>query len=250
MIVILSPAKNMRHANSPLPPTTPQFLRQALPLLQELRNYGPRQLEQTMKINPTLALNAFTAFADMQPQQPGVPAVLAYDGLQYQQLSATSFSRAELAFAQQHLRILSGFYGLLRPLDGIWPYRLELGGAFKLGGQSLYAYWGAQLAEALFSLNEPVLNLCSVEYAKAITPFLGPQHTLITVDFLQQKPGGKLVMQATAAKMARGQMARFFVQNRLTRPTQLQKFNWNGYVYAKARSTPLRWAFVREPAKN
>ncbi len=245
MIAILSPAKNMRRVNNPLPPTTPQFLQQALPLLQALRQYSPRQLEQSMKINPALALHAFTSFADMQPEQPGTPALLAYDGLQYKQLGATDFSRAQLNFAQQHLRILSGFYGLLRPLDGIWPYRLELGGTLKFGGKSLYTYWGAQLANALFAAGQPVINLCSAEYAKAITPFLLPQHTMITIDFLQQKPGGKLVMQATAAKMARGQMARFLVQNKLTRPVQLQKFSWGKYQYAKALSAPQHWAFVR-----
>ena len=245
MIAILSPAKNMRRANSPLPPTAPQFLQQALPLLQALRQYSPRQLEHTMKINPTLALAAFTAFADMRLEQPGTPALLAYDGLHYKQLGAADFSRAQLNFAQQHLRILSGFYGLLRPLDGIWPYRLEMGGTLKFFGKSLYAYWGAQLATALFATGEPVINLCSAEYAKAITPFLLPGQEFITVDFLQQKPGGKLVMQATAAKMARGQMARFLVQNKLTRPVQLQKFNWGGYEYEKALSHPQHWAFVR-----
>ncbi|MDD2993783.1 MAG: uncharacterized protein PWQ08_369 [Clostridiales bacterium] len=245
MIAILSPAKNMRRVTSPLPPTTPLFLPQTLPLLQALRQYNPRQLEQSMKISPALALHAFTSFADMQPEQPGTPALLAYDGLQYKQLGATDFSRAQLNFAQQHLRILSGFYGLLRPLDGIWPYRLELGGTLKFGGKSLYAYWGAQLATALFAAGEPVINLCSAEYAKAVTPFLLPGQQFITIDFLQQKPGRKLVMQATAAKMARGRMARFVVQNKVTRPVQLQKFSWGGYQYAKALSTPQRWAFVR-----
>ncbi len=127
VIAVISPAKNMRRAPSPLPPSEPQFLPQARRLLAELRGYSPWRLAHEMRINDGLAQRAFTDFADMDLSQPGTPALLSYHGLQYLNLGPETLSAQELLFLQEHLRIVSGFYGLLRPLDGIWPYRLELG---------------------------------------------------------------------------------------------------------------------------
>lgn len=246
MIAVISPAKNMRRAPSPLPPSEPQFLPQARRLLAELRGYSPWRLAHEMRINDGLAQRAFTDFADMDLSQPGTPALLSYHGLQYLNLGPETLSAQELLFLQEHLRIVSGFYGLLRPLDGIWPYRLELGGKLRFFGQTLYGYWGDAIYRALFASAETVVNLSSGEYTKAFTPYLCAEDAFITVDFLEPKPGGKLVMRATAAKMARGRMARFIARRRVDDPQELKEFCWGGYRYAPALSSPARWAFVRE----
>lgn len=169
-----------------------------------------------------------------------------YHGLQYLNLGPETLSAQELLFLQEHLRIVSGFYGLLRPLDGIWPYRLELGGKLRFFGQTLYGYWGDAIYRALFASAETVVNLSSGEYTKAFTPYLCAEDAFITVDFLEPKPGGKLVMRATAAKMARGRMARFIARRRVDDPQELKEFCWGGYRYAPALSSHARWAFVRE----
>ncbi|MBC5582127.1 peroxide stress protein YaaA [Anaerofilum sp. BX8] len=248
MIAVISPAKNMRRASGVLPPTEPQFLPQTRQLLAELRGYSPWQLAHEMRINDALAQRAFADFADMDLSQPGTPALLSYHGLQYLNLAPETLSAEELLFLQEHLRIVSGFYGLLRPLDGIWPYRLELGGKLRFFGQNLYGYWGDALYRALFAPGETVINLSSGEYTKAFTPYLRAEDRFITVDFLEPKPGGKLAMRATAAKMARGRMARFIARRRAGDPEELKEFYWNGYRFAPALSTCARWAFVREPA--
>lgn len=248
MIAVISPAKNMRRAPCVLPPTEPQFLPQARQLLAELRGYSPWQLAHEMRINDALAQRAFADFADMDLSQPGTPALLSYHGLQYLNLAPETLSAEELLFLQEHLRIVSGFYGLLRPLDGIWPYRLELGGKLRFFGQNLYGYWGDALYRALFAPGETVINLSSGEYTKAFTPYLRAEDRFITVDFLEPKPGGKLAMRATAAKMARGRMARFIARCRAGDPEELKEFCWNGYRFAPALSTCARWAFVREAA--
>lgn len=248
MIAVISPAKNMRRAPCVLPPTEPQFLPQTRQLLAELRGYSPWQLAHEMRINDALAQRAFADFADMDLSQPGTPALLSYHGLQYLNLAPETLSADELLFLQEHLRIVSGFYGLLRPLDGIWPYRLELGGKLRFFGQNLYGYWSDALYRALFAPGETVINLSSGEYTKAFTPYLRAEDRFITVDFLEPKPGGKLAMRATAAKMARGRMARFIARRRAGDPEELKEFCWSGYRFAPALSTCARWAFVREPA--
>lgn len=247
MIALLSPAKNMQQGfpdwmGSQI--TQPQFMEQTNLLYQTLRALAPWELESWFRINPQLAMKAACNYQDFDSGAQGTPAIFAYSGLAYTNLHAQDFDLDEILFAQDHLRILSAFYGILRPCDGILPYRLEMACKLKFEGKSLYQFWGDRLYKALFSLEEPVINLASKEYAKVITPYLHRGNKWITCDFVTYRKG-KYTTLATEAKMARGQMVRYLIQNRLTQPEQLKKFDWNGYQFVPDQSSVDRYVFER-----
>ena len=246
MIALISPAKNMRpRSREGVQPRRPCFVQDAARLLEELRRLTPAQMESLMSVNPQLALTACAYFAQCDLKAPGWTALTAYNGLQYKNIGPESLSGEEFAFLSEHLYILSGFYGLVRPDDGIQPYRLEMGGKFRFEGQSLYRFWGDRLYRAVFERKEPVLDLASAEYSKAITPFLGPEDEWVRCDFLVRRKG-VLKTLATEAKMARGQMVRSIAQNRWDDPRQVQDFCWNGYAFSEALSGPRVMVFAKE----
>lgn len=245
MLLILSPAKNMRAPARKAPfVTSPRFSEQTGALFERLRGLAPYELESLLHTSPALALRACQDFAAWEPAG-GAPALLCYDGLAYRNLDADTLSDEDLRFAQEHLRILSAFYGVLRPLDAIRPYRLEM--AHKPGGASLYDFWGDTLARDLFAGGGPVVNLASKEYSRAVSGYLAPGAPFITCDFLTYRRG-KLQTLATAAKMARGRMARFALENRIDRVDGLLEFSWEGFAFEPALSDGARLAFVRRDA--
>ncbi len=245
MITLISPAKNMRpRGREGVVPRRPRFSESAARLLEELRRLTPAQLESLMSINPDLALTACAYFAQCDLEAPGWTALTAYNGLQYKNIDPDTLSGEEFAFLSEHLYILSGFYGLVRPDDGIQPYRLEMGGKLRFGGKNLYQFWADRLYKAVFEKKEPVLDLASAEYSKAITPFLRPEDGWVRCDFLVRRKG-VLKTLATEAKMARGQMVRAIAQNRWDSPRQVQDFFWNGYGYSEALSGPGVLVFVK-----
>lgn len=248
MRLILSPAKNMR----PIRPqglslTVPSFREKTEELLETLRAYSAWELESLMKINPELAMKAFVDFRDFCFDGPGSPALLAYHGLAFRYLDAQSFSKEELLFAQEHVRVLSAFYGALRPLDEIMPYRLEFLCKLKMNGKDLYHYWGDAMYRALFDglSDRTVVNLCSAEYAKAIEPYLKEGDRFVTCSFLSRGKNGKLQTRATMAKMARGSMVRFAVQNRIDSPEELWAFDWEDHAYCQELSTENNYVFLQ-----
>jgi cytoplasmic iron level regulating protein YaaA (DUF328/UPF0246 family) len=196
----------------------------------------------------------FRAFAAEPTADAIKPAVLAFNGDTYQGLEAKTLTEADLFWAQDRLRILSGLYGLLRPLDGIQPYRLEMGSRLKTRrGSSLYDYWGDQVAKALNQQAQVVgtdtlVNCASEEYFRAADR-KALKLRVVTPVFLEQK-GGKTKIISFFAKRARGAMARFIVENRLTEPDDIRAFSSGGYAFAPELSEGDRWAFVRETPSN
>jgi cytoplasmic iron level regulating protein YaaA (DUF328/UPF0246 family) len=247
MLAILSPAKRIQPCPCPpgVPLTEPVFRREAGRLGELLRGYAPWQLESLLGVSPQLGLDAFALSRDFDPDVPGSPALLAYQGLAYWNLDPGSFSREDLLAAQERLRILSTLYGVLRPLDGISPHRLDFLAKIRPDGKTLYRWWGDRLRRELFSAGEPVVNLCSQEYAKAVSPWLLPGDVFITVRFLQQR-GGRLVTRPTAAKAARGQMARWLVLRRVREPEELVAFDWEDYRFSPELSGPFLYTFLQE----
>lgn len=267
MIAFLSPAKNMLEAAvlaeghpysrritqtmAQIPSemlTTPQFLEEALSLAQELKTFSPWQLESILEVNPELALKAFDMLQRFDPRTGELPALLAYYGLQYQHIAAWEFCSEDFASAQKRLRIVSGLYGVLRPLDLVMAYRLEMQCRQPFYGKRLYKYWGAALCEDLFSNDNTLINLASKEYAKAILPYAGTRR-IVTCEFLIEKPtvkGGRVLRSIpTAAKMARGEMALFITKKRLNHPEQLQEFNWQGFCFVSRLSSSDHYVFAR-----
>jgi len=254
MLMVISPAKTLDY-ESPLATsrfTQPALLEKSQQLIDVARDLSPAQIASLMGISDKLAhLNA-DRFSQWQP--PFSPdnarqAILAFKGDVYTGLQAETFSEADFDFAQIHLRMLSGLYGLLRPLDLMQPYRLEMG--IKLAnpaGKDLYSFWGdlltQKLNDALAEQGDDVLiNLASDEYFKAIKP-KQLNAELVKPVFLDEK-NGKFKVISFYAKKARGLMSRYVIEKRLTKPTQLKKFDVDGYFFDAAESKGNELVFKR-----
>lgn len=250
MLVVVSPAKklDMTPTNG-INATRPLFQGEAAELAEVARGLGVDGLRKLMGISESLArLNAgrFNDFGELSEK----PAVLAFAGDTYQGLEAGSLDPEELDWAQDHLRILSGLYGILRPLDAIRPYRLEMGGRLRTSrGKTLYDYWGAQIAEALNRQAETVqsetlINCASQEYFGAIDR-TALRLRVITPVFMDVQDSGPRIV-SFYAKRARGAMARFVIQNRLRDPEAIKAFDSGGYRYCADRSDADSWVFLRD----
>ncbi|QFT82833.1 hypothetical protein FIU89_19585 [Roseovarius sp. THAF27] len=250
MLVVVSPAKKMDMSPAKgIHPTGPAFAKDAHALAEVARDLSQADLKKLMGISDDLAKLNADRFRDFGKQDKK-PAALAFAGDTYQGLEAGSLDTDELDWAQDHLRILSGLYGLLRPLDNIEPYRLEMGSRLKTEkGKSLYDYWGDRLSKALNRYADDVnanvlVNCASQEYFGAVDRD-ALKLRVITPTFLDTKNGEAKVI-SFFAKKARGAMARFIVQNRLTDPEALKDFDSGGYRYDAARSTEDEPAFIRD----
>lgn len=252
MLTVISPAKSLDMNPVEIEPTEPQFPDDALRLAKTMRNLTLKDLRGLMGISEDLAkLNRdrFRAY-EAEPSDDRVkPAALAFAGDTYKGLEAGSMSDDALRWAQDRLRILSGLYGLLRPLDAIQPYRLEMGSRLKTRrGKNLYDYWGDQLAKELNRLAEEVetdtlLNCASQEYFGAVDrEALGLR--VVTPVFLEDK-GGKRSVVSFYAKQARGAMARFVAENRIEDAEGLRDFDTGGYRYDAEASEEDKPVFVR-----
>lgn len=246
LLVILSPAKNMRRCiREDIPLRKPQFKEQTETLAEYLRQYHHFELESLMHINPKLALQAYCYYQDFTWNHTGLPSLLAYDGLVYKNIQPEQFSLDEYLYSDQHIRILSAFYGMLQPCDGIMPYRLEMTCKLNIAGQNLYQFWGNRIYQQLFASGQLVINLASAEYSKMITPWLEPHNAIITIDFRTMHQG-KLRTITTSAKMARGQMASWIVHKRIEQPEDLKQFCWNDYQFEQGLSTDTTYVFVQK----
>ncbi|MFN4003889.1 MAG: peroxide stress protein YaaA [Hylemonella sp.] len=255
MLLLLSPAKTLDY-ESPLPElphTLPQFRKEAAELVSILRPYSPQQLAGLMDLSDALAALNAARFAAWSPQftaRNSRQAVLAFNGDVYEGLDARSLSPEDLSWAQEHLCILSGLYGVLRPLDWMQPYRLEMGTALPTPrGKNLYQFWGSRIAEylneRLSGQREPVVvNLASQEYFKAVDT-RALQARVIECVFEDYK-GGKYKVISFLAKRARGLMARYAITQRVDTPARLQRFDLEGYAYDERASEPERLVFRRK----
>lgn len=182
----------------------------------------------------------------MQLEKAATPAILAYDGIQYQHMAPGVFTYDELSYISAHLRILSGLYGVLRPFDAIMPYRLEMQAKLSVNGyKDLYSFWGNTLAQALYQESDCVLNLASKEYSQCIAKHLPSQARFITCMFAQQK-GDKLVERAPLCKMARGEMVRFLAERNITEPEDVKTFSYLHFQFAPQHSTSTHFVFLQE----
>ena len=249
MLILLSPSKNMdqkaAHKNGT---SQPRFLNQSEQLIKTLRDYSVPQLMEFMGISENLARLNHQRFIDWnRPFTPenATPALLAFTGDVYEGLNAKSLNATDIKYAQTTVRILSGLYGLLRPLDLIQPYRLEMGRPLQTTQtKNLYEFWRTTITDALNDENDDqIINLASQEYTKAIAqPSL--KKTIISPAFKDEK-NGKLKTISFYAKRARGKMTRYLIENRISTPDELLKFSEDGYSYAPELSTPGTPVFTR-----
>lgn len=254
MLAVVSPAKKLdtTELDRSLPITQPSLLNDTEILVRQAKRLKPAALQALMGISENLATlnhDRFQQFNTPFTAHNAKPAALTFNGDTYTGLDATTLSSEDLAWAQNHLAILSGLYGILRPLDLIQPYRLEMGTRMKTRrGTNLYEFWGDRITQQIQERlaeheDQTVVNLASIEYFKSVKPnVLGS--AVITPSFKEMRDG-KLKMISFLAKKARGMMARHIIDGRIDRPEGLKDFETDGYRYDAASSTDTTWSFIR-----
>ncbi len=251
MRIIISPAKKMNVDTDSFPyRDLPVFLTNTEELCQKLQSMSYEELKKLWKCNDQIAELNVRRLRDMDLHKDLTPAVLAYEGIQYQYMAPGVFTEQEYSYVQDHLRILSGFYGILRPFDGVTPYRLEMQAKLKIGEyKDLYAYWGNRLAETLFGETNCIINLASKEYSICVSKYLPDSVRFITCVFGEEK-NGKIIEKGTMCKMARGEMVRFMAQNQINTPEQIWMFDRLNYRFDETRSDENTYIFLRSEVKE
>ena len=246
MKIIISPAKKMNTDIDSLPwQSLPHFLTETENLLDHLRQMSPEALQKLWKCNDRIAALNIQRLESMDLHRNLTPAILSYEGIQYQYMAPGVFAEGELAYIQEHLRILSGFYGVLRPFDGVTPYRLEMQAKLPAAGRKdLYAFWHDKLARSIFSETDCVLNLASKEYSLCISRHLPEGARFITCVF-GEEVGEKIVEKGTLCKMARGEMVRWLAEHQIKTPEAAKAFCRLNYRYDPLRSDDSTYVFVR-----
>lgn len=258
MKIIISPAKKMNVDTDSLNyEEVPVFIdktKEIMKWVQELSYDGAKKI---WACNDKIAELNFGRFREMDLQRNLTPALLSYEGIQYQYMAPGVFTQEEWDYVQKHLRILSGFYGVLKPLDGVTPYRLEMQAKAKIGEvKNLYDYWGNTLYEEVMDESRTILNLASKEYSKCIEKYLQTEDRLITCIFGEWKkdvvPSAdpaearkQIIQKGTQAKMARGEMVRFMAENGIEELEEVKKFNRFGYEYKEELSNDIEYVFVK-----
>ena len=255
MLVVISPAKTLDFETAPATKKSsqPRLLKQASELAQLMKDYTPENIADLMGVSQKIAELNFQRFQDWHTPfttKNAKQAVLAFKGDVYTGLEAETFSEKDFEFAQKHLCILSGLYGLLKPLDLIQPYRLEMGLKLENGqGKNLYEFWGSQIDKVLNKQlsglkSETLINLASNEYFNVLDKkALGDN--VITPVFKDYK-NGKYKIVSFYAKKARGLMSAYIIKNKITSPEKIKRFKGEGYYYSAEDSTKTQWVFLRD----
>jgi cytoplasmic iron level regulating protein YaaA (DUF328/UPF0246 family) len=255
MLLVISPAKNLDYESPAVTKqvSKPDLLEDSAELIKGLRELAPQDISQLMKISDNLGVlnyDRFQSWKKVYNKPQGKQAVLAFNGDVYGGIGAESFNETEFLFMQQHLRILSGLYGCLRPLDLMLPYRLEMGTRFATSrGKNLYEFWGEKITQSLNKQldklgSKELINLASNEYFKSVQTKL-LKGSVITPIFKDKKNGEYKVI-SFYAKKARGLMAQYVIKNRITKAEKMKDFDLCGYQYNDAMSTAADWVFTRE----
>lgn len=246
MRIIISPAKKMNENTDALPwSELPVFLETTRQIMNRMKELSLAEARELWKCNEKLAELNFKRFQEMDLEKNLTPALISYEGIQYQYMAPTVFSDTEWDYVQKNLRILSGFYGVLRPLDGVTPYRLEMQAKAAIGEKAnLYDFWGDRIYREVRDESGIIINLASKEYSKCIEGYLQKEDKLITCVFGELKDG-KVLQKGTQAKMARGEMVRFMAENCIERPEDMQAFDRLEYSFRKDLSDESEYVFVK-----
>lgn len=246
MRIIISPAKKMRTDLSLPPESKPEYIERARKLLDELRGMPYDVLKRVWACSDALAEGNAANLRSMDIDQGMTAAILAYDGIQYQYMAPETFTDSMIEYARVHLRILSGFYGVLAPLDGIVPYRLEMQARMQAGGKkNLYEFWGSSLYDAVRSEDGIIINLASDEYSKAVRPYLCTGDRMVTCVFGELR-GDRIIQKGVHVKMARGEMVRWLAETGASAPEDIKAFQMSGYRFCPARSDETEYVFLKE----
>ena len=246
MRIIIAPARKMNtELDSLAPESLPRFLDRTERLKAAMQAMTPEELQKLWKCNGAIAALNVERLRDMDLRRRLNPAVLAYEGIQYQYMAPGVFETGQFDYIREHLRILSGFYGLLRPFDGVVSYRLEMQARLSVDGhRDLYGFWGSSLADQLAAETDLVLNLASNEYSRAVKPHL-PSAVRFLICTFGELINGNVIEKGVWCKMARGRMVRWLAENNVTDPEDIKGFVDLGYRFSAANSTENNYVFIR-----
>ena len=247
MKIILSPAKKMIVDTDNIAPVElPAFIDKTAEILSWMKSKSKEELKAIWKCNDKIAEQNVNRLENMDLYNRLTPAVLAYEGIAFQYMAPAVFEIQQFEYLQNHLRILSAFYGILKPLDGVTPYRLEMQAKAEIEETTnLYDYWGDRLYHSVIDDSRIIINLASKEYSKCIEKYLTPQDRYISVTFCEAS-GDKMVTKGTYAKMARGEMVRFMAENNIEKLVEIQKFDRFGYSFRSDLSSDSEYVFERK----
>ena len=245
MKIIISPAKKMNIDTDTYEICgLPKFLENTKEIMEWVQSLDRGEMQKLWACNDQIADLNYERFRDMDLENGLTPAVISYEGIQYQYMAPGVFTQDAWEYVQEHLRILSGFYGCLKPMDGVVPYRLEMQAKAKVAGtKDLYAYWGNKLYQEVKDESKTILNLASKEYSKIIEKYLQPEDTFITCVFGEWK-NGKIVQKATQAKMARGEMVRYMAEHQIEDLEEIKKFDRMDFLFSEEHSTEKENVFI------
>ena len=246
MRMIISPAKKMNAKEEVLPwQNLPVFLDRTETILKWMQSLSLEEAKELWHCNDKLAQQNYERFRDMQLDHNLTPAILSYEGIQYQYMTPAVFDTSMLSYIQENLRILSGFYGVLRPMDGVTPYRLEMQAKTVINGiNGLYDFWGSSLYEEVVDDSHVIVNRASKEYSKCIEPCRKPEDGFITCVF-GELSGGKVIQKGVYAKMARGEMVRFMAEHNLADVEEMKSFDRLGYQFCEELSSETKLVYLK-----
>lgn len=248
MKIIISPAKKMNIDDDIFEcRTEPVFLEKTKELMNYMMNLSYEECKTMWKCSDKLAQLNYDRILDMDLNYRLTPAIFSYEGIQYQYMGPKVLSQDAIEYLQENLRILSGFYGILKPLDGVVPYRLEMQTKLiKHENKDLYEYWSDEIANSLFEETDLIINIASKEYSKCIEKYIKNQPNIrfITCVFGELK-GDKVIEKGTLAKMARGEMVRYLAENNIRDLTQVKMFDKLDYKYSEEKSNDDTYVFIK-----
>ena len=246
MRIIISPAKQMQVDTDTFAcAEVPVFMEKTEILKDWISGLSYEEQKRLWACNDKIAKQNAERFANMDLYRKLTPALLAYDGIQYTYMAPAVFEDSQFGYVQKHLRILSGFHGVVKPMDGVVPYRLEMQAkAAASGYRNLYDFWGGDLYREVMDESRVLINLASKEYSKCIEKYLQQGDHYISCVFGGLE-AGKVVQKGVYAKMARGEMVRFMAGIQAEEPEQIKAFNWSGYQFDESRSSDTEYVFIR-----
>ena len=247
MRIIISPAKKMNVNTDSLPwQDLPVFIEETEMLCERLKSMSYEELKKLWKCNDQIAELNVERLRYMDLKRSLTPAILAYEGIQYQYMAPGVFTKEAFQYVQEHLRILSGFYGILKPMDGVVPYRLEMQAKLKINdAKDLYGFWGSRLADSLFDESDCIVNLASKEYSICVSKYLPDHVRMVTCVFGEEKDG-KVIEKGTMCKMARGEMVRFMAERQIEAIEEIKAFDRLEYSYSDQWSDENTFVFIKK----
>ena len=247
MRIILSPAKKMNEETDILAPQgLPVFMDHTEEIMRWMQALSYEEAKKLWGCNDSIARQNYERFQQMDLYQRLTPAILSYEGIAYQYMAPSVFANGEFSYVQEHLRILSAFYGVVKPMDGVTPYRLEMQAKAKIAGtKDLYAYWGDRIYREVLDDSHVIVNLASKEYSKCVEKYLTDEERYITCVF-GEISGEKIVQKGVYAKMARGEMVRYMAEHNVQQPEEMKGFDRLGYAFREDLSGEREYVFIKE----